>query len=66
MRELKGFQRVSLKPGEKKQVVFTLDEGSLAYYNVAFQRWKSNEGAYAIEIGASSRDIRARGVLRLQ
>ena len=66
VRELKGFQRVSLKPGEKKQVVFTLDEGALAYYNVQFHRWKSNEGAYAIEIGASSRDIRAKGILRLQ
>ena len=66
VRELKGFQRVSLKPGEKKQVVFPLDEGALAYYNVQFHRWKSNEGAYAIEIGASSRDIRAKGILRLQ
>ncbi len=66
IRELKGFQRVSLKPGEKKQIVFTLDEGAMAYYNVAMKRWKSNEGLYAIEIGASSRDIRAKSILRLQ
>lgn len=66
IRELKGFQRVSLRPGEKKQLLFTLDEGAMAYYNVAFKRWKSNEGPYAIEIGASSRDIRAQAVLRLQ
>ena len=65
IRELKGFQRVSLLPGQKKQVVFTLEEGAMAYYNVALKRWKSNEGQYAIEIGASSRDIRTKGVLRL-
>jgi len=66
VRELKGFQRVSLKPGEKKQLVFLLDESAMAYYQVGFHRWKTNEGRYAIEIGASSRDIRAQGVVTLQ
>ena len=65
VRELKGFQRVSLQPGEKKQVVFLLDESALAYYNVAFHHWKANEGRYAVEIGASSRDIRVQGVTTL-
>ena len=66
VRELKGFQRVSLKPGEKKQLVFSLDESALAYYQVGFHRWKTNEGRYAVEIGASSRDIRVQGVVNLQ
>ena len=66
VRELKGFQRVSLAPGEKKQVTFLLDEGAVAYYNVAMKRWKSNEGAYQIEIGASARDLRVSAPLRLQ
>lgn len=66
IRELKGFQRVSLLPGQKKEVVFMLDEGAMAYYNVQYKRWKSNEGPYVIEIGASSRDLRAKGVLHLQ
>jgi len=66
IRELKGFQRVSLKPGEKKQVTFTLDENAFAFYNVLLKRWQSNDGQYAVEIGASSRDLRAKSVLRLQ
>ena len=66
VRELKGFQRVSLKPGEKKPVMFNIDEGAFAYYNVAMHSWKSNEGTYQIEIGASSRDIRTASPLRLQ
>ena len=60
IRELKGFQRVSLRPGEKKQLVFHLDESAIAYYDTGLGRWKSNSGRYAVEIGASSRDIRVQ------
>lgn len=61
IRELKGFQRVSLKPGEKKQVLFRLDDSAAAYYDTALGHWKTNSGRYSVEIGASSRDIRASG-----
>ncbi len=66
IRELKGFQRVSLKPGEKKQVLFRLDDSAAAYYDTALRHWKSNSGRYLVEIGASSRDIRASGSFVLQ
>ncbi len=66
VRELKGFARVTLSPGEKKTVTFSIDESALSYYNVAMHRWKANAGRYAVEIGASSRDIRATSMLRLQ
>ncbi len=66
VRELKGFARVTLLPGEKKAMTFSLDERALSYYNVAMHRWKANAGRYAVEIGASSRDIRATSMLRLE
>lgn len=66
VRELKGFRRVSLQPGQKATIAIPLNERSFAYWNVAFHNWKANSGPYEIQVGASSRDIRLRGVLRLQ
>ena len=45
LKELKGFQKVYLKPGESKKVTITLDRRSLAYYNVATQTWDVAPGA---------------------
>lgn len=57
-KELKGFEKVSLKPGESKKVVFRLDSRSFAYYEPSIGDWFTEYGAYDIMIGASSRDIR--------
>ena len=57
VRELKGYAKVALKPGEKKEVTFTLDKRSFAYYNVEAKDWVVPTGLYGIEIGKSSRDI---------
>ena len=54
-KELKGFARVELEPGETKTVTFTLDNRSFALWN---DGWKIPGGTYAVQIGASSRDIR--------
>lgn len=54
-KELKGFERVELAPGEAKTVEFTLDERSFAIWN---DGWKVPGGTYTVQIGASSRDIR--------
>ena len=59
-RELKGFARVALNPGEEKRVEFMLDERSFAYYNAVVGGWHIENGPYKILIGASSRDIRLR------
>lgn len=58
IRELKGFEKISLKPGETKKAVFHLDKRSFAYYEPAIQDWFVEYGEFAIEVGASSRDIR--------
>ncbi len=54
-KELKGFARVELEPGETKTVTFTLDDRSFALWQGG---WKIPEGTYTVQIGASSRDIR--------
>jgi beta-glucosidase len=57
LKELKGFQKVFLKPGESKKVTITLDRRSLAYYNVATRTWDVAPGVYKILVGSSSQDI---------
>lgn len=59
--ELKGFEKIFLKPGERKTVTFLLQERDFAYYDMEIQDWFVEEGTYGIEIGASCRDIRANG-----
>jgi len=55
LRELKGFARVELAPGETKTVTFELDDRSFAIWD---DGWKIPGGIYTVQIGASSRDIR--------
>lgn len=65
LRELKGFARVELKPGESKTVTFPITPRDLSYCDVEGKQWRADAGEYRVEIGASSRDIRARASLRL-
>ena len=55
--ELKGFEKVSLEPGETKTVSFELDKRSFAWYCTEIGDWYAANGRYTIEIGKSSRDI---------
>ena len=55
--ELKGFEKVSLEPGETKTVTFELDKRSFAWYSTKINDWYAANGKYTIEIGRSSRDI---------
>lgn len=57
-KELKEFARISLEPGEEKEVMVTLDKRAFAYYNTALKDWQVETGAFEILVGASSRDIR--------
>jgi uracil phosphoribosyltransferase len=56
-RELKGFAKVELQPGEAKDVSFTLDKRSFAYWNAEIHDWFVVSGDYAVQVGASSRDL---------
>lgn len=57
VRELKGFAKVALEPGESKVVSFTLNKRSFAYYNVDMNDWHVETGEFEIQVGSSSRDI---------
>lgn len=62
IRELKGFARVELLPGESRQVTFTLDDRSLAVWA---DGWKVPGGSYEVQLAASSRDIRLQGSIEV-
>jgi len=59
-KELKGFSKVSLEPGETKKVKVYLDERAFSYYNTNMNNWHAESGRYNILIGASSQDIRLK------
>jgi len=61
VKELKGFGRVILQPGETKTVSFTLDKAAMSYYDVAIHDWVAQPGRFTVLVGASSRDIHAKG-----
>ena len=59
-KELKGFTKLFLEPGETKTAVFKLDKRSFAYWDTESSDWQIEAGAFELLIGSSSRDIRAR------
>ncbi|MCD7820184.1 MAG: glycoside hydrolase family 3 C-terminal domain-containing protein [Lachnospiraceae bacterium] len=65
VRELKGYEKVSLAPGETKTVTMQIDYRSLAWYSTDLHDWYAASGEYEILIGASSRDLRLRTSLTL-
>ena len=64
-RELKGFAVVRLDPGQTATATVRLERDDLAVYHPALGRWVLESGEYAVEVGASSRDIRAAGSVRM-
>ena len=60
-KELKGFARVHLEPGEEKTVEIPLDVPNLAFYDAAARKWVVEPGEFQVLVGASSRDIRLLG-----
>ncbi len=64
-KELKGFRRVSLEPGETQTLTFTLDRGAMSFFDPALDDWVAEPGAFEVQVGASSRDIRQQGTFRL-
>jgi beta-glucosidase len=63
VRELKGFCKVMLEPGESKTVTIPFDDKSFRYFNVKSNRFEIEGGNYRLEIGASSLDIRLSGTI---
>ena len=65
VQELKGFERVDLKPGQSHHVSLTLNARSFAWYDVAAHDWKANAGSYTVRISRSSADPKLTGTIRL-
>lgn len=57
IKELKGFQKVMLQPGETKKLTFTIDKEKLSFYNEQLQ-WITEPGEFKVMIGSASDDIR--------
>jgi beta-glucosidase len=65
-RELKGFEKISLLPGETKTAEFRLEAGDFAYFDSEARAWVVDSDQFTIEIGASSRDIRLSAPLSVK
>ena len=65
VRELKGYERVTLAPGEEKRVTVRLDRDAFAFYDMNRHAFRVEPGAYRIEAGASSRDLKLSQTLNI-
>ena len=66
LKELKAFQKVNLKPGQKQTVTLELPRESFAFFDTKMEQWRIDAGAeFEILIGSSSRDIRLRSRIKL-
>jgi beta-glucosidase len=65
VKELKGFRKVALKPGEKQTVSVPLDRSAFAFYDPEKSGWVAEKGDFTILVGSSSRDIRLKGQFTL-
>jgi beta-glucosidase len=66
VKELKGFQRITLKPNEEQTVRFTIDEQALSFYDPAAHAWVAEEGSFDLYVAASSKDVWLRGEFALE
>jgi beta-glucosidase len=65
VKELKGFAKVSLKPGETKRVSINLARRAFSFYDVAKRDWNAEPGLFNILIGGSSDKIQLQGTFNL-
>lgn len=66
VRELKGFRKVFLKPGETKEMEFTLNKRDFSFWDVNAHAWKAEPGFFEIQMGNSSRNLGEKKVVRLK
>ena len=65
VKELAGFARVELQPGEAKEVTFRVNPSQMAFLDRS-NRWKIEQGEISVQIGASSEDIRSSGSFTIE
>lgn len=66
VKELKGFRKISLKPGETAVVSFTIDRESLSFFDPDRHEWVAEPGRFEAVIGSSSDDIRGKVAFELE
>jgi beta-glucosidase len=66
VKELKGFAKVHLRPGETKQVTIRLDRRAFSFYDVEKGNWKAEPGKFSILVGSSSEKIELQGEFTLR
>lgn len=64
-KELKGFQKVFLEPGESRKVTISLDDKAFRYFNTVTNRFETETANYEISVGSSVRDIRLSTTIRV-
>ena len=64
-KELRGFAKIELKPGETKRVKVVLNQRALSYYDVSTKQWRAEAGDFDVLVGPSSAQIELRGKLTL-
>lgn len=64
-KELKGFTKVMLQPGEARTVTIPLDTRAFSYYDIASQKWRADAGTFGVQVGSSSANIRLEGQAKL-
>jgi beta-glucosidase len=65
VKELKGFAKVNLKPGETQKISITLDRRALSYYDSEARQWKASPGEFEVMVGTSAAEIVLHGALTL-
>ena len=66
IKELKGFKKVFLQPGDSRRVTLELDQRSFAFFDTGRHRWVAKPDIYNLLVGASSQDIRLQGQFKLK
>lgn len=66
VKELKGFRKVSLEPGETREVSFTIGKEALSFFDDARHAWVAEPGKFEIRIAASAADIRSKAAFELK
>ncbi len=65
VKQLKGFQRISLNPGQTKTVLFRLTPDELYYFDESADEYKVGTGTYTVKIGGSSEDLPISGTFQI-
>lgn len=66
VKELKGFKKVILNPGEEQLVEFTIDKKALSFFDPKTKDWTAESGEFEILIGSSSQDIKLKEMFTLK